>query len=136
MTCWKLQTDGDSPIQNIVTGLREKSRERVTNGLRSFVALDTRCAVEMGHLRRGLRPFQGQETGNRCISEVLREGADDLTSRAKEVDTLEACINVYHVGENCGDRHWWSQSGTLLAKQFKKELKEVSGTSCTIITEI
>ena len=27
-------------------------------------------------------------------SRVLREGADDLTLRAEEFDTLKACINV------------------------------------------
>ena len=48
----------DSPIQNIVTGLREKSRERITNGLRSFIALDNHCAVEVGHLRKGPLPFR------------------------------------------------------------------------------
>ena len=41
------QRDGDSRIQNIVTGLREKSRERIADGLRSFIAQDTHCAVEV-----------------------------------------------------------------------------------------
>ena len=31
--------------------------------------------------------------------EVLREGADDLTLRAEEVDTLKACINVDQIEE-------------------------------------
>ena len=31
------QTDGDSPIQNIIMGLKEKCKERITNGLRSFI---------------------------------------------------------------------------------------------------
>ena len=52
------QRDGDSPIQNIVTGLGERSRECVMNGLRSFIDLDNQRAVEVGHLRRGLRPFK------------------------------------------------------------------------------
>ena len=39
------QKDGDSPIQNIVKGLREKSRQPVTNGLRSFIASDNDSAV-------------------------------------------------------------------------------------------
>ena len=51
------QRDGHSPIQSTVTGLREKSRERITNDLTSFVALDNRCAVEVGHLREGQRLF-------------------------------------------------------------------------------
>ena len=57
-------------------------------------------------------------------SEVLSEGADDLTLRAEEFDTLRACINVDH-NDNffLVDRPWWMQIGTLSAKQFIKELK-------------
>ena len=40
-------------------------------------------------------------------SEVLREGADDLTPRAEEFGTLKACINVDHI-EKLGDRFWWT----------------------------
>ena len=69
-------------------------------------------------------------------SEVLRKGADDLTPRAEEVDTQKACINVGHIGGKFGDRLWWTQIGTLFAKQCMKELKEVSGKSCIIITEM
>ena len=94
----KQQRDGDSPIQNIVTGLREKSRERITNGLRSFTASDNYCAVEVGHLRRGQQPFKViRQKISKDHSEVLREGADDLTLRAEEVDTQQACINVDHI---------------------------------------
>ena len=50
------QRDGDSP--NIVTGLRERSRGGVMNGSRSFTDLDNHRAVEVGHVRRGLRPFK------------------------------------------------------------------------------
>ena len=32
-------------------------------------------------------------------SEVLREGADDLTLRAEEINTQKACINVDHIYE-------------------------------------
>ena len=48
-----LQIDGDSPIQNIVTGLREKGKER---SLRSFIASDNCCGVKVGHLRRASGP--------------------------------------------------------------------------------
>ena len=38
------QTDGDSPIQSIVTGLHERSRRGIMDGLRSFVEVDkTQC---------------------------------------------------------------------------------------------
>ena len=55
--------------------------------------------------------------------EVLREGADDVTLRAEELDTLKGCINVEQFEETDGDRHWWMQFGTLSCKQFTKELK-------------
>ena len=52
------QRDGDSPIQHIIMGLKGKCRERITNGLRSFIASDTYSSAEVGHLRRGQRPFK------------------------------------------------------------------------------
>ena len=56
--------DGDSPIQNIVTGLQERSREGIMNGLRSFIDLDNHSAVDVGHVRKGLRPFKVKKTEN------------------------------------------------------------------------
>ena len=47
------QKDGDSPIQNIVTGLHERSRRGIMDGLRSFIRADNHRAVEVGHLRAG-----------------------------------------------------------------------------------
>ena len=46
------QKDGDSPIQDIIMGLKEKCRERITNELRSFIASDNHSAVEVGQVRR------------------------------------------------------------------------------------
>ena len=89
------QKDGDSSLQNIIMGLNEKCRERITNGLRSFIASDTYSAVEVGHLRRGQRSFnvvRPKMNGDR--SEVLREGAGDLTPRPEEFCALKACIDV------------------------------------------
>ena len=52
------------------------------------------------------------------------------------MDTLKACMNVDHIGKLIvGDLLSWPQTGTPFAKQFMKELKEVSGKSCIIITE-
>ena len=94
------QTDGDCPMQNTVTGLQERSRERVRNGLRSFIELDNHGALDVGHLRQCLRPFTVKKTKlSEDHPEVLREGADDLTLRVEEVDILQACINVDHMGE-------------------------------------
>ena len=52
------QRDGDSPVQNVVAGLRVRSGEGIRHGLRSFTDLDNHRAVEVGHLRRGLRPVK------------------------------------------------------------------------------
>ena len=49
------QRDGDNPIQNFVTGLREKKG----NVLRT-----NRCVVEVGHLRKGQRSFRVKKTEN------------------------------------------------------------------------
>ena len=126
------QKDGDILIQNIIVGLEEKYKERTANGLRSFVTSDNYSAVEMGHLRRGQRPSRVVKLKMSGDSlEVLREGTDALTLRAEDFDSLKACINMDHIGENFGSRPWWIQ----IAKQFTKELNEMSGKSCTIIAE-
>ena len=41
------QTDGDSPIQSIVTGLHERSRKGIMDGLRSFIEVDNNSAVDV-----------------------------------------------------------------------------------------
>ena len=89
------RTDGDSPIQSKVTGLLERRRKGIMDGLRSFIEMDNHSALDVGHLRKIQRP-----TFSENYPEVLREGADDLTLRAEELDTLEACINVVDIEEN------------------------------------
>ena len=56
------QEDGDSPIQSIVTGLHERTSNRIKDGLRSCIERDNHKAVDVGHLRKGLRPFICLET--------------------------------------------------------------------------
>ena len=51
------QTDGYSRIQSIVTGLQERSRKSIMDGLRSFIEIDNQSALDVGRLRKGLRPF-------------------------------------------------------------------------------
>ena len=50
------QKDGDSPIQSIVTGLHERSREGIMEGLRSFIRKDNHGALDVGHSRKGIMP--------------------------------------------------------------------------------
>ena len=42
------QRDGDSPIQSIVTGLQERSRRGIMDGLRRFIQADSQSAVDVG----------------------------------------------------------------------------------------
>ena len=96
------QTDGDSPIQSIATGLHERSGKGIMDGLRSFIEIDTHSAVDDVNLHRGMKPFSVQKPN---FSEgypeaAIREGADDSTLRAEDVKTLNACINIDHNEEN------------------------------------
>ena len=52
-----LQKDGDSPIQSIVTGLHERSRRGIMDGLGSFTKADNRRAMDVSHLRQGTIPL-------------------------------------------------------------------------------
>ena len=47
--------DGDSLVESIVAGLREKSRKGIIDGLRKFVEVDSHSAVNVGGLRHGTR---------------------------------------------------------------------------------
>ena len=64
------QKYGDSPIQNIVTGLHERSRRGIVDGPRSFIQADNRGAVDVDHLRQGTRPLEVQ---NPNFSEAFPE---------------------------------------------------------------
>ena len=52
------QKNGDSPIWSIVTGLCERSRNGVMEGLRNFMKVDSRCAFDVGHLSEGFLSSQ------------------------------------------------------------------------------
>ena len=47
------QKDGDSPIHSIITGLHERSRRGIVDGLTRFIEADSHSAVDVGDLRRG-----------------------------------------------------------------------------------
>ena len=92
----KEQEDGDGPIQSFVTGLREKGRKSLAEGLRNFMKVDSHCALEEGHLREGSRSFEVRRT--KCEEggpEVLvREGPEELTLRAEEVGTQKSSMSI------------------------------------------
>ena len=73
------QKDGDSPIQSIATGLHERSRRGIMDGLRSFIAVDNCSAVDVGGLRRGTisLPVQKPQFSEAFPGAIIREGADE-----------------------------------------------------------
>ena len=77
----------------------ERSRRGITDGLRSFIRADNRSAVDVGHLRRGIRPFHVQKPNfsGDYPEAATREGAYESTLRAEEAKTLKACINIDHI---------------------------------------
>ena len=52
------QEDGDGLVQNIVANLGEVGRKGPAEGLRNFIQVDNHRALEVGHLREGLRSFK------------------------------------------------------------------------------
>ena len=52
------QDDGDSPIPNIVTGLHEKSKKKIVEGLRRFVEIDNKEGSGGGHVGKRHGKFQ------------------------------------------------------------------------------
>ena len=51
------QDDGDGLVRNIVTNFGEVGRKGLAEGLRNFIQVDNHRALEVGHLREGLRSF-------------------------------------------------------------------------------
>ena len=78
------QKDGDSTFQSIATGLCESIRKGIVEGLRNFIKVDNRCALEVGHLREGTRPFQVRRPKfkEECTEKAIREGPGKFTLRA------------------------------------------------------
>ena len=108
------QKDGESPLENIVTDLLEKSRKAMMDGPRKFIAVDNHEAVEVGGLRRGMSYLYeavkvgGLQVGTKSskvvkqkftadFPGVIREGADELTLQAHEVGVRRTCIDTAYV---------------------------------------
>ena len=52
------QKDGDIPIQSIVTGLCDRSRKGIMEGLRKFIKVNNHSVLDVAHLREGTRSFE------------------------------------------------------------------------------
>ena len=60
------------------------------DGQRSFIKADDHRGEDVGHLRQGPRPLQVRKPNfsEAFPEEATREGTDELTLRADEVETL------------------------------------------------
>ena len=96
------QKDGDRPIQSKVTGLHERNRRGIMDGLGSFIRADNRGAVGLGHLRQGTRPLHVPKLVRLTQRRPSGERTDEVTLRAEEVKTLKACT----WSSKDGDRRW------------------------------
>ena len=69
--------------------------------LRHFLKVDNHCAVEVGQLSEGTRPFQVRTPKFKegCVEEAIREGPEESTLRAEE-GSQKACMNVGHIAED------------------------------------
>ena len=98
------QKDGDSSVENVVTGLLEKSRKDIMDRLRKFIEVDNHGAVKVGGLRRGTKSFKEvkPEFTTDFPGAAIREGAGELTLRAHEEGARRTFIDT----SNVGDQRW------------------------------
>ena len=96
------QRVGDSSIQSIVTGLCERSRKRITDGLRNFTEVENHSALDVGQLSEGFRPLSVQRAKFKegCPEVTIREGPEELTLRAEEMRSLKLCTKVDHIADD------------------------------------
>ena len=75
------QKDGGSPIHTIVTGLHERSRRGIMDGLRRFIQADNHSAVDVGDVRQGTRSLHVQKPqfSEAFPEAAIREGAGEST---------------------------------------------------------
>ena len=79
---------GDSLVQVLVEGLRERSRLKMTEGLRKFI-VDIHEAVKLGDLEKTLESLSVVEPqfGSALPDVTVREGVDELPLEKGEEGT-------------------------------------------------
>ena len=125
-------------IQSIVTGLHERSRKGIMEGLRSIIDIDNHSAVDVGHLCRSTRPFYVQKPKFQWrLSRGGHQGRSrrvDIESRGSQTaGSVHAILTTLRNTD--GDRPWLMRTGMPSAKQCTKELKGVNGKTCIFTTE-
>ena len=83
----------------VVPGLLEKSRRKVMDGLRKFIAVDNHAAVKIGDLEKemGSKKAVNPKFTTDFPGAVVREGADELTLCAHVEEVVRTCV---------GNRRW------------------------------
>ena len=100
-------------LQNIVKNLGKESRRGLTDGLRDFIRLDNKCALDVGYLNqgRGIFNVRRPKVPEGCQEVTVKESPEELTLRAAEVGTVKAYVNVDHIARE----RWGPPSGLRLA---------------------
>ena len=128
------QDDGDGLVQSIVTNLGEVGRKSLAGGLRNFTQVDNHRALEVGHLREGLRSVEVRRpTGEEGCPEVpVRESPDELTLGAEALGSRASMSTTLQKG---GGVLLWMLIGTPSAKRYKKASKGKTGKTYMMITK-
>ena len=119
------QKGGDSPVETVVTGLWERKRNRITDGLRKFIS-------EVNHEALKVRDFHQQSESKWFTSPgaVIKEGADELTSRAHEEGVLRTFYGHIEFGRpKEGSLRWSTRTDTPSARPSFRESKDQRGGS-------
>ena len=129
-----LQKDGDSPVKMVVPGLLERSRRRIMDGLRKFIAVDNRAASQnWGSTER----HEAQESGEPKISrQIFRElwfGKERMSSLGAHMKREKCALSStprLWITED-GEHRSWTRTGTPSARLFIRVSKEWNGRPCT-----
>ena len=102
----------NAPYRVLYTGLRERSRNGIMEG---FTVLR-----KVGQLSEGILLFQVRrpQFKDGCSELAIRDGPEELTLRAEEVEHLKSCINVDHIPEDRWGPTYadWHASGQVIYK--------------------
>ena len=115
--------DGDSPRKSIVTGLHLRSCKGIMDGLRSFIEVDNRSAVDVGGLRRGSKSIQVKKPhfSEAFPEAVIREGVRCEPSSTRHI-----------LSSRGGKRRWQMRTGTPSTRPITKEMRDKNGKRCLI----
>ena len=84
-------------------------------------------------MRKALRPVKVQRPKfSEDCSEVFKERSGWFHTEKSTPCKNASMLNTLEGAS--GDHRWWTQIGTLSAKQFTKELERKSGKSCIATT--